>query len=55
MIGIDDLIAYVEIAADHEGTPTRAGQMKNCTSQIIPEIRDKRQCIESSGKSTLWE
>jgi hypothetical protein len=39
VIGIDDLIAYVEItvAADHEGTPTRAGQMRNCTRLVYPK------------------
>ena len=38
MIGIDDLIAYVEITvgADHEGTPTRTGHLRNCTLLVYP-------------------
>ena len=36
MIGIDDFIAYVEIAvdADHEGTPTSAGHLRNNTASV---------------------
>ena len=42
MIGIDDLIADVEIvAADHKGTPTRAGQMKSCTLLVYPKRTGK--------------
>jgi hypothetical protein len=38
MIGIDDFIAYVEIAvdADHEGTPTSAGHLRNNTLSVYP-------------------
>jgi len=46
MIGIDDFIAYVEITigADHEGTPTRTGHLRNCTSLVYR--RQGRKAIQ---------
>jgi transcription elongation factor GreA len=60
MIGIDDFIAYVEIAvdADHEGTPTSAGHLRNNTHVVYPNRLRKaiqkpasyRQDIGSPGR-----
>src|SRR4029077_17944717 len=53
MIGIDDLITYVEIAGDHEGTPTRTGQMRNCTTSILPQTGQRRQLRSGRRESDL--
>jgi hypothetical protein len=43
MIGIDDFIAYVEIAvdADHEETPASAGHLRNNTLLFYPTRSSK--------------
>ena len=54
MIGIDDFIAYVEITvdADHEGTPTNAGHMRNNTSIVYLNQGTKGNLEAEFGK--VW-
>src|SRR5439155_27104219 len=53
MIGIDDFVAYVEIAiAHHEGTPTSAGGKPTALNYFILSCRERqfRAGLRSHGK-----